>query len=86
MSSLSQFALACNSIVLKKVLAVKFENDNEHDFNLVMDMHTNLNDLGMCIRQRAELIIDVEKQGYSAEVFESVKLLKDLQETDNAKQ
>ncbi|GJX40576.1 putative ribonuclease H-like domain-containing protein [Tanacetum coccineum] len=62
-----------------------FENDNEHDFNLVIDMHTKLNDLGMHIRQRAELILDVEKQGYSAEVFKSVKLLKDLQETDNAK-
>nr|GEU53210.1 hypothetical protein [Tanacetum cinerariifolium] len=45
MSSLSQFALAYNSIVLKEVLAVMFENDNEHDFNLVMDMHTKLNDL-----------------------------------------
>ncbi|GJV30577.1 hypothetical protein Tco_1387025 [Tanacetum coccineum] len=62
-----------------------FENDNEHDFNLVIDMHTKLNDLGMRIRQRAELILDVEKQGYAAEVFETVKLLKDLQETDNAK-
>nr|GFA02708.1 phospholipase-like protein [Tanacetum cinerariifolium] len=62
-----------------------FENDNEHDFNLVMDMHTKLNDLSIRIRQRAELILDVEQQGYSAEVFESVKLLKDLQETDNAK-
>ncbi|GKC25033.1 hypothetical protein Tco_1027183 [Tanacetum coccineum] len=57
MSTLSQFAFACNSIVLKEVLAVM---------------------------QMAELILDVEKQG-SAEVFESVKLLKDLQETDNAK-
>ncbi|GKC91890.1 hypothetical protein Tco_1157332 [Tanacetum coccineum] len=71
MSTLSQFALACNSIVLKEVLAVMFENDNEHDFNLVIDMHTKLNDLGMRIRQRSELILDVEKQ--------------DLQETDNAK-
>ncbi|GKA79945.1 hypothetical protein Tco_0786541, partial [Tanacetum coccineum] len=85
MSTLSQFALACNSIVLKEVLAVMFENDNEHDFNLVIDMHTKLNDLGMRIRQRDELILDVKKQGYSAEVFESVKLLKDLQETNNAK-
>nr|GEZ82620.1 phospholipase-like protein [Tanacetum cinerariifolium] len=85
MSSLSQFALACNSLVLKEVLPMMFKNDNEHDFNLVMDMHTKLNDLGMRIRQRAELILDVEQQGYSAEVFESVKLLKDLQETDNAK-
>ncbi|GJV60702.1 hypothetical protein Tco_1466802 [Tanacetum coccineum] len=85
MSTLSQFAFACNSIVLKEVLAVMFENDNEHDFNLVIDMHTKLNDLGMRIRQRAELILDVEKQGYAAEVFETVKLLKDLQETDNAK-
>nr|GEX21622.1 hypothetical protein [Tanacetum cinerariifolium] len=78
MSTLYQFALACNSIVLKEVLAVMFENDNEHDFNLVIDMHTKLNDLGMHIRQRAELLLDVEKQGYSAEVFETVKLLKDL--------
>ncbi|GKE33105.1 hypothetical protein Tco_1452427, partial [Tanacetum coccineum] len=62
-----------------------FENNNEHDFNLVIDMHTKLNDLGMRIRQKDKLILDVEKQGYSAEVFESVKLLKDLQETDNAK-
>ncbi|GJT44219.1 hypothetical protein Tco_0952934 [Tanacetum coccineum] len=62
-----------------------FENDNEHDFNLVIDMHTKLNDLGMRIWQRAELILDVEKQGYAAEVFETVKLLKDLQETKNAK-
>nr|GEW59660.1 hypothetical protein [Tanacetum cinerariifolium] len=62
-----------------------FENDDEHEFNLVMIMHTKLNDLGMCIRQRAELILDVEQQGYSAETFESVKLLKVLQETDNAK-
>ncbi|GJR68862.1 hypothetical protein Tco_0014927 [Tanacetum coccineum] len=62
-----------------------FENDNEHDFNLVIDMHTKLNDLGMHIRQRDELILDVEKQGYSAEVFETVKLLKDLPKTDNAK-
>nr|GEV21737.1 hypothetical protein [Tanacetum cinerariifolium] len=85
MSILSQFALACNSIVLKEVLVVMFENDNDHDFNLVIDMHAKLNDLGMRIRQRAELILDVEKQGYSAEVFETVKLLKDLQETDNAK-
>ncbi|GJT79851.1 phospholipase-like protein [Tanacetum coccineum] len=85
MSTLSQFAFACNSIVSKEVLAVMFENNNEHDFNLVIDMHTKLNDLGMRIRQRAELILDVEKQGYAAEVFKSVKLLKDLQETDNAK-
>nr|GEW16259.1 phospholipase-like protein [Tanacetum cinerariifolium] len=85
MSSLSQFALACNSIMLKEVLAVMFENDTYHDFNLVMDMHTKLNDLGMRITQRAELILDVEQQGYSAEIFEFVKLLKVLQETDNAK-
>nr|GEV40350.1 hypothetical protein [Tanacetum cinerariifolium] len=85
MSTLSQFALACNFIVLKKVLVVMFENDNKHDFNLVIDMHTKLNDLGMCIRQRVELIFDVEKQGYSTEVFKTVKLLKDLQETDNEK-
>ncbi|GJS22327.1 phospholipase-like protein [Tanacetum coccineum] len=85
MSTLTQFTLACNSIVLKEVLAVMFENDNEHDFNLLIDMHTKLNDLGMRIRHRAELILAVEKQGYSAEVFETVKLLKDLQETDNAK-
>ncbi|GKC45602.1 hypothetical protein Tco_1063324 [Tanacetum coccineum] len=85
MSTLSQFAFACNSIVLKEVLAVMFENDNEHDFNLVIDMHTKLNDLGMRIRQRAEIILYVEKQGYATEVFETVKLLKDLQETDNAK-
>ncbi|GJW86258.1 phospholipase-like protein [Tanacetum coccineum] len=85
MSTLTHFALACNSLVLKEVLAVMFENDNEHDFNLVIDMHTKLNDLGIRIRQRAELILDVEKQGYSEEVFETVKLLKDLQETDNAK-
>ncbi|GJS09160.1 phospholipase-like protein [Tanacetum coccineum] len=85
MSTLSQFALACNSIVLKEVLVMMFENDNEHDFNLVIDMHTKFNDLGMRIRQRADLILDVEKKGYSAEVFESMKLLKDLQETDNAK-
>ncbi|GKD14301.1 hypothetical protein Tco_1198708 [Tanacetum coccineum] len=83
MSTLSQLALACNSIVLKEVLAVMFENDNEHDFNLVM--HTKLNDLGIRIRQRAKLILYVEKQGYSPEVFETVKLLKGLQETDNAK-
>ncbi|GJT59742.1 phospholipase-like protein [Tanacetum coccineum] len=62
-----------------------FENDNEHDFKLVIDMRTNMNDLGIRIRQRVELILDVEKQGYSPEVFETVKLLKDLQETDNAK-
>nr|GEU33234.1 hypothetical protein [Tanacetum cinerariifolium] len=85
MSTLSQFALACNSIVLKEVLAVMFENDNKHDVNLVIDRHTKLNDLGISILQRAELILDVEKQGYSAEVFETVKVLKDLQETDNAK-
>ncbi|GJV57722.1 phospholipase-like protein [Tanacetum coccineum] len=85
MSTLSQFALACKSIMLKDVLAVMFENDNEHDFNLVIDLHTKLNDLGMRIRQRSELILDVEKQDYLAEVFESMKLLKDLQETDNAK-
>ncbi|GKE53284.1 hypothetical protein Tco_1488440 [Tanacetum coccineum] len=85
MSTLTHFALACNSLVLKEVLAVMFENDNEHDFNLVIDMHTKLNDLGIRIRQRVELILDVEKQGYSEEVFETVKLLKDLHETDNAK-
>ncbi|GKE38208.1 hypothetical protein Tco_1461613 [Tanacetum coccineum] len=85
MSSLSRFALACNSIVLKEVLVVMFENDNEHDFNLVTDMHTKLNDLGIRIRQRVELILDVEKHGYSPEVFETVKLLKDLQETETAK-
>ncbi|GKE32808.1 hypothetical protein Tco_1452130 [Tanacetum coccineum] len=34
---------------------------------------------------RAELILEVEKQGYLPEVYESLKLLKDLQETDNAK-
>ncbi|GJV53993.1 hypothetical protein Tco_1449734 [Tanacetum coccineum] len=84
MSTLTHFALACNSLVLKEVLVVMFENDNEHDFNLVIDMHTKLNDLGIRIRQRAELILD-EKHGYSEEVFETVKLLKDLQETDNAK-
>ncbi|GJY61969.1 hypothetical protein Tco_0462626 [Tanacetum coccineum] len=76
MSTLSQFYLACNSIVLKEVLAVMFENDNEHDFNLVIDMHTKLNDLGIRIMQRAELILDVEKQGlhfgsYSFRKFKS---------------
>nr|GEV31828.1 uncharacterized mitochondrial protein AtMg00810-like [Tanacetum cinerariifolium] len=68
-----------------EVLAVMFENDNEHDFNRVIDMHTKLNDFGTRISQRAELILDVKKQGYSTEVFETVKLLKDLQETDNVK-
>nr|GEV96858.1 phospholipase-like protein [Tanacetum cinerariifolium] len=56
-----------------------FKNDNEHDFNLVMDMHTKLNDLGMRIRQMDELILDVQQQGYSAEIFESVKLLKEYE-------
>nr|GEX06021.1 phospholipase-like protein [Tanacetum cinerariifolium] len=52
-----------------EVLAVMFENDNEHDFNLVIDMHTKLNDLCMRIRQRTELILDVKKQGYAAEIW-----------------
>nr|GEX91798.1 phospholipase-like protein [Tanacetum cinerariifolium] len=48
-------------------------------------MYTKLDDLGMRIRQRFELILEVEWQGYLTVVFESVKLLKDLYETDNAK-
>ncbi|GJT73168.1 hypothetical protein Tco_1032454 [Tanacetum coccineum] len=85
MSILSQISLACNSIVLKDVLSVMFENDNDIDLKLVSDMHTTLDAIGMRIRVRGELILEVEKQGYSPEVYESLKLLKDLQETDNAK-
>ncbi|GJW05511.1 phospholipase-like protein [Tanacetum coccineum] len=85
MSILSEFAFACNSIVLKDVLSVMFESDHEIDLKLVSDMHTKLDSLGMRIRQRAELILEVERQGYSPEVFKSVKLLKDLQESDNLK-
>ncbi|GJX71100.1 hypothetical protein Tco_0308271 [Tanacetum coccineum] len=62
-----------------------FEKDNDIDLKLVSDMHTTLDAIGMHIRVRAELILEVEKQGYSPEVYESLKLLKDLQETDNAK-
>ncbi|GJW26013.1 hypothetical protein Tco_0039824 [Tanacetum coccineum] len=82
---LSQISLACNSIVLKDVLSIMFENDNDIDLKLVSDMHTTLDAIGMRIRLRGELILEVEKQGYSPEVYESLKLLKDLQETDNAK-
>nr|GEV80191.1 hypothetical protein [Tanacetum cinerariifolium] len=85
MSILSQISLACNSIVLKDVLSVMFENDNAINFKLVSDMHTMLDSIGMRIRVRAELILEVEKQGYSPKVYESLKLLKDLQETDNVK-
>nr|GEV94779.1 phospholipase-like protein [Tanacetum cinerariifolium] len=85
MSILSQISLACNSIVLKDVLFVMFENGNDIDLKLVSDTHTTLDVIGMRIRVRAKLILEVEKQGYSPEVYESLKLLQDLQEIDNAK-
>nr|GEZ61501.1 phospholipase-like protein [Tanacetum cinerariifolium]GEZ62508.1 phospholipase-like protein [Tanacetum cinerariifolium] len=62
-----------------------FENDNDIDLKLVSDMHTMLDATGMRIRVRGEPFLEVEKQGYSPEVYESLKLLKDLRETDNAK-
>ncbi|GJT74376.1 hypothetical protein Tco_1041101 [Tanacetum coccineum] len=39
----------------------------------------------MRVRQRGELLFELERLGYSPEVYESVKLLKDLQEADMAK-
>ncbi|GJZ80568.1 hypothetical protein Tco_0645562 [Tanacetum coccineum] len=51
------FPQAFMSCGLKEVLAVMFENDNEHDFNLLIDMHTKLNDLGNLTMQRARSYI-----------------------------
>ncbi|GJT57010.1 phospholipase-like protein, partial [Tanacetum coccineum] len=68
------------------ILAVMFESDNEIDLKLVSEMHTLNQNLSMRIRQRGELIFEVERLGYLPKVFESVKLLKDLQEYDMAKE
>nr|GEZ52028.1 F-box domain-containing protein [Tanacetum cinerariifolium] len=62
-----------------------FENDNDIDLKLVSDMHTMLDVTDMRIRVRGEPFLEVEKQGYSPEVYGSLKLLKDLRETENAK-
>ncbi|GJZ64713.1 hypothetical protein Tco_0621134, partial [Tanacetum coccineum] len=76
MSILSQISLACNFIVLKDVLSVMFENDNDIDLKLVSDMHTTLD----AILETAYLAKGVE--AYLRGVIEDEELFGKLVDDD----
>ncbi|GKG10673.1 hypothetical protein Tco_0342073, partial [Tanacetum coccineum] len=73
-SHLSQLALAYNSIHSKDMLVVLFDKD----VKLVWEMHTLTRELSRCVKERGELILELERLSYSFDAYESVKQLKEL--------
>ncbi|PWA54587.1 hypothetical protein CTI12_AA434600 [Artemisia annua] len=85
MTGLADLAIMANSASLRQMMRVMFEQDNERDFTLVQETHTMCQELCDRIKQRAEVIKELENLSIIGLARESVKLLKEMQDADLAK-
>ncbi|PWA83060.1 hypothetical protein CTI12_AA171510 [Artemisia annua] len=85
MTGLADLAIMANSTSLRQMMRVMFEQDNERVFKLVQETHTMCQELCDRIKQRAEVIKELENLTIIGLARESVKLLKEMQDADLAK-
>ncbi|GJS72252.1 hypothetical protein Tco_0705093 [Tanacetum coccineum] len=86
MSILSQLAYATNSIFIRDMLVMWFENEKAKDINLVVYLETLAQEVKGRVKERGELILKLKTLTWSLEEFESVKLLTQFQRADMVKQ
>ncbi|GJS19746.1 hypothetical protein Tco_0448378 [Tanacetum coccineum] len=82
MAHLAQLARDANSNQLKDMLLVFFERENELDFALSRQMSQMAGQYTDSIAQRLELIGELEKLQGSILAYETVKLLRDVNDAD----
>nr|GEX59145.1 phospholipase-like protein [Tanacetum cinerariifolium] len=85
MSHLPQIALAFNSNQFKEMLSVYFDKENNKDFKQINEMQNMVQELCNRVKERRELINMFLAFKLSQDAFESLKLLKELQEHEMAK-
>nr|GEW98566.1 phospholipase-like protein [Tanacetum cinerariifolium] len=85
MSHLPQIALASNSNQFKVMLSVYFDKENDKDFKQINEMQNMAQELCNRVKERGELINMLLAFNLSQDSFESLKLLKELQEHEMAK-
>nr|GEX97007.1 F-box domain-containing protein [Tanacetum cinerariifolium] len=85
MSHLPQIALASNSNQFKEMLSVYFDKENDKDFKQINEMQNMAQELYNRVKERGELINMLLAFNLSQDAFESLKLLKELQEDEMAK-
>ncbi|GJZ77083.1 hypothetical protein Tco_0641755 [Tanacetum coccineum] len=86
MSILSQLAYATNSISIRDMLVMWFENEKAKDINLVVHLETLAQEVKGRVKEKGELILELKTLTWSLEAFESVKLLTQFQKADMVKQ
>ncbi|GKC86080.1 hypothetical protein Tco_1141797, partial [Tanacetum coccineum] len=85
MAHLAQLARDANSNQLKDMLLVFFERENELDFALSRQMSQMAGQYTDRIAQRLELIGELEKLQGSILAYDTVKLLRDVNDADLSK-
>nr|GEX71827.1 phospholipase-like protein [Tanacetum cinerariifolium] len=85
MAHLTQVARDANSNQLKDMLLVFFERENELDFALSRQMSQMVGQYTHRVAQRLELIGELEKLQGSILAYETVNLLRDLNDADLSK-
>ncbi|GKD41311.1 hypothetical protein Tco_1261518 [Tanacetum coccineum] len=86
MSILSQLAYATNSISIRDMLVMWFENEKARDINLVVHLETLAQEVKGLVKEKGELILELKTLTWSLEAFESVNLLTQFQKADMVKQ
>lgn len=85
MAGLTDLSTKTKSTSLKDMMILLFEQDNDKDFKLVQETHTLCQELCDRVRERAEVIKQLESFSIIALARDSLKLLHELQDADLAK-
>ncbi|GKB47856.1 hypothetical protein Tco_0898609 [Tanacetum coccineum] len=85
MSHLPQLALASNSNEFRNKLSLCFDSENDKDLKEVHELQNMAQELCTRVKERGELICQLHAFNLSHDAFESLKLIKQLQEHDMAK-
>ena len=85
MAGITDLSTKTKSTSLKDMMILFFEQDNDKDFKLVQETHTLYQELCDRVRERAEVIKQLESFSIIALARDSLKLLHELQDADLAK-
>ncbi|GJW07730.1 hypothetical protein Tco_1570153 [Tanacetum coccineum] len=85
MANLLELSTTAKSNELKDMMVVLFESKNQKDFILANNMNIVAETLVTCVRERNQLIGELDNCLGSTVAFESAKLLREINEADLAK-